>query len=693
MRSSFAEVLNQEMPGAESGLGNCFGLGHAVLAVEPAHDSPAAIRASLSEARLRDFHDKRRILVIDDVAHTALNTSEALAKLYSVVDHETDPVRAVQRIKEAQESGTPYDAIVLDLYMPKMLGTDLLRELAPNAPAVVINTGSMMAPAVANLESDIGSYVSERAQALFESIDLAHQALGLPTVAIQTHFKLDSLAKLVDKLDTTMLVRQFVSDGTTEFLSTFKPRLREIAFTDETLHLIAEDVRNIVGGVKPVLEAFRRDTNLAQSSWWQANHAGIEAACEALEGVRFTTLSSETPELSIYKLHDVVNNLARIRPPTPDAFEPTVLSTAAPLIKLWDSYWHSGTKAIDSRYLGLRQYHNGELDVGTFIAELYPDAKICPFDPAEIKKVSPFDPPPKAISTLVNDPDRIVRSFLVSLFDAFKFRISQVEKPEADVDISFYPESYQGSRWVSESLVRRLADINCGDYCAVSLVDYTSRPVDQDFATLAPALAALRKSKLGSFDFQVDEEENYSGLCVYLKISEKAQDFVAEFDRIAERKVKKPDGTWIYTSGRQEAEFKVYEDLGPAGDVMAIGKLPDLNDRYSKPILYRDGTHRIWCNEAIHHSHYWSSALLNDILVELLERSGDSAGAKAISFSTDRTQMIYQEAVRVAVGKDHLYLDLDAWELKSNWAYQTLLDLGVPASKIEANSLAFFSKA
>ncbi|MBX7137622.1 MAG: response regulator [Oligoflexia bacterium] len=659
--------------------GNCF----------PASESPQTILSSLSEARLLDFHQNRRILVIDDVPETGRRFAGALAQLYGKVEFETDPVSALARIQESCAQGTPYDAIVLDLYMPKMQGTEVLAKLGDSAPAVVINTASMMAPIVGELAYAIDSYVAGKAQALFEELKAERSSMGLPTVAIFTHHKLDALAALVDKLDTAMLIRQFVTDSTSQFLANFQPTLTEVVFTEETLHFVAEDVHNFAVALAPLLAADRDHPALRGSEWWNANRESTQQAFAAIAATSFSSLVGETPGLTISKLHSLVNNLGLLEPPSPDIFDRPEDAECRRLLRVWDSQWRKLKGALNSRYVALQQYHSGELDVGSLISKLFPKAVV------EIGTAARYSYEPEyeeELSPLIKDPDRLIRTFLTDLMAAFRSRISFADTSgtsRVSVWATLCGEYNQGEIWMPEAHVRQFARMNCGHYWKINLGDETGRTLDQDFGSLAPAISMLQRSGLAFIETL--EEQDGSNFIVYLKAGEKAADYIAEIDKIAEEKIKKPDGTWIYNERGEDRPYKVQEDLGKTGDIIAIGDLPDRRHRYKKPILYRHAELRIWC-DASDSSHQASAFLINDILAELQAKAGDAAGAKARRLESSTRESIYREGIRVLYEGDRLILELSPKDLKTHWAFQTLVELGVPAKKIEANPFVFLAR-
>lgn len=660
-------------------------------------DSPSAILARLSEARRRDFHTNRRILVVDDVRDSAVRVTTDLRELYGTVEYETDSLRVVDKIKEAAANGSPYDAIVLDLYMPGKTGLEVLRELGDNSPGVVIHSGSMMSPSIANLEVQIGSYVSGEGKRLFEIYDRSQQAAGLPTVAIQSHFKLGTLEGLVDKLDTVMLIREFASDSTHKFLQIFKPELQEIHFSNEVVHRIAEDVQNFVAVMRPVADALLGSTEFVNSRYWQVNAKNLTETFNAIESTRFSTLAGENPAITSANLHTLVNKLAKLRPPSPDMLDDlNDCGRVSEEVRRWSTAWESTIASVNGRYLSFCQYQKGELDVGGFMSRLLPEADI--WLPNSIEngyEVVDWREPERHIDPVISDPDRLIRTFLTSLVEAFKRRLNTSPEPEPQINVNLRHEEDQAEDHFPENVIRRSAAINCGDHWVVALGDHTGRSLDEDYGHLVPAAIALERAELAFLEIE-NGQDDFGGVSLYIKVSELRGNYKAELDRIRAQSEKKEDGSWIYTSSRKEnITYPVREDLGSNGDIVIIGCGPDQITSRSKPMLYRDTEGRlIWADEGLHHSHYYSSGLIHEIEVEWLARRGEREKSRAIRFNTDMIQDIYWDGLRALGDRSgRIVLDLKPEELPMHWGYQLLKELGIPKEKIEADKGAFLSRA
>lgn len=84
---------------------------------------------------LKPLHRDKRILIIDDMEVTAFDVKTGLSPFFpesqgNLIEIESDPLAVAGRMQAAIEEGRPYDAIILDLRMPKKNGDELLRDLA-----------------------------------------------------------------------------------------------------------------------------------------------------------------------------------------------------------------------------------------------------------------------------------------------------------------------------------------------------------------------------------------------------------------------------------------------------------------------------------------------------------------------------------------------------------------------------------
>jgi PAS domain S-box-containing protein len=81
--------------------------------------------------------ERRRVLVVDDEAGVRKVVARALEDVGWEVDAAEDPVKAIERFREALEKSRPYDVVLLDLTMPGGIGGEMtLDELAKLDPSV-----------------------------------------------------------------------------------------------------------------------------------------------------------------------------------------------------------------------------------------------------------------------------------------------------------------------------------------------------------------------------------------------------------------------------------------------------------------------------------------------------------------------------------------------------------------------------
>lgn len=632
-------------------------------------DDPHSIRSYLSEERLREFHNNRRILVVDDVAATVNRIADSLAPLYATVDREIDALEALRRIRSAEDRGEPYDAIVVDLFMPAMLGSELVRQLGSSPPAVVINTASMMGPVLADIRLQIDSYTSGNSELLFDAYRSAREQQGLPTVAILSHHKLEDLMSLVDEIDSAMLIRTFAADSTARFLTAYHPRLKEISFTEETVHRFCEDLRVFVETMESVSSNLQR-SSFPESDWWGRNGGAYLTAMTRLRNARYSNTFAETPTLTASNLHALIGQFFLAGPPAvKDATD--ILSAEA--VHHWREAWNAAREGLNSGYKNFERHLRGELDLQELVRSVCPECRLAESEP---------DSPGTSKKALVMDPERFLRVFVTSLLDVHRARVGSYDQGGTDVYLAFHPESDQYSRHTPEELVRRFHDIHCGDYYCLSLHDQVKRPLDADFQAVLPQLAMFQRSRQGFFE--VFQDEWGTQVNIYFKVSEKTQDFLAEIARKKDRALKKPDGTWLLDS-YLEIEIPVHENLGKKGDIVVLGGLPADLYNGARPMLYQAENLRILASEWSHGWHVSASGVIGEFLREFLSRKGDPRAAEYEP--SQKMSEIHYDGVRLKVEGGVMLLD--ARKDKSNWAYKTLRELGVPKSRIKFSPESF----
>ncbi|GAG84117.1 unnamed protein product, partial [marine sediment metagenome] len=266
-------------------------------------DHPADLAGHLSRQadRWRDFHEDRRILVIDDNSHTAAGLQRDLTELYGEgnVTCITDINEALAAIDQADKNGTPYDAIILDLYMPEMNGLELMKKLGDRCPSVVINTASMTSDAVTDLTIQMDSYRSVTALRLVEQHEAERESAGRPVVPIFVHHKNKPLGELVEKLDASMLVRDQAPGSAaaiSEFLRTFDPIIIDANITSEAVHNFCEELRNLRREVLVCVKDLTENHGLEESMWWEKKGEALQVALNDFFRISYSSLMAETPQ-------------------------------------------------------------------------------------------------------------------------------------------------------------------------------------------------------------------------------------------------------------------------------------------------------------------------------------------------------------------------------------------------------------
>ena len=637
----------------------------------PNRDDPNLIRRQLSEERLKEFHDSRRILVIDDVAATVNRIADSLTPLYNRVERETDPREALRRIKTAQAEGAPYDALVVDLFMPGMLGSELIRQLGSPPPAIVINTASMMAPVVAAIRVQIDSFTSRNSEALFDAYRGARERLGLPAVAVLSHHKLEDLKSLVDEIDSAMLIRSYAADDSAEFLAGYNPPLKEINFTQETVHRFCEDLHIFVVAMEPILLKLAQ-ADFFRSSWWNENGGAFTAAMTRLKSARYSNTFAETPGLTAANLHHLVGQLFLAGPP---ALEDAAGSAGAGAIRQWREAWSAAGEKLNPGYKAFERHLRGEVDLEELVRSLCPECELSQNEPDSAEK---FKKVP------VIDPEHFLPPFISAVLNAHRARVGSYDQPGTDVLLMFHSEEEQYRRHTPEELVRRFHDIQCGDYYCLSLHDLVERPLDADFQTVLPEMAMFQRSGQGFFE--VFQDEYGTELNIYIKLSEKTRDFLAAIARKKERAAKKPDGTWMLDPCLG-IEIPVSEDLGPEGDIVVLGSRPANLETGAKPMLYQAEGLRIFASEEPYNAHMSASGVIKEFLREYLSRKNDP---RASCYDTEKLREIYHDGIRLEVEGSTMLVDMRPDT--SHWAYKTLRELGLKKSKIKFDRESFRSR-
>jgi two-component system, cell cycle sensor histidine kinase and response regulator CckA len=98
----------------------------------------------------------KHILVVDDEVLICTSLRRVLSRIGYRVTTETDPMKALTRIREAPSS---YDVLIVDLTMPGMSGVALVREIRSSLVTrlpIILTTGSVSEPqAMGPLEPNV----------------------------------------------------------------------------------------------------------------------------------------------------------------------------------------------------------------------------------------------------------------------------------------------------------------------------------------------------------------------------------------------------------------------------------------------------------------------------------------------------------------------------------------------------------
>jgi CheY-like chemotaxis protein len=462
-------------------------------------DPAQRLYEEMSADRRRLFHQNRRILVVDDSESTCKRLTRELSKVYppaagNTVEHESDPAAAVERILKAKAAGKPYDAVVLDLYMPKLQGAEVLKRMhsAGAFTAVVVNTASMMDPVVSDI---VNQFDTHRTQAEMESWYAGSKA-DMPR-PILFHDKSDTGVRgLVNKLDVAMRIMGDGPGDSSEFLKSFNPMLVEANFTAEVAHKIVEETRNCVaevGGILRYLEAEVSDPEapLEGTPWWQAHGGRMREALGGLGGFSFRNTYLETPKETGERLHTIANQLVFLFGPPPDRLAEEGFGAYASdgTFQKKARQWHEAVqkpyKLISGLYSSYVDYVRPEVNVPVFVRELVgAEGSV---DAQYANLVVRGDK--KQLQGLIRGPiDAAIRRQKESPPSQFNVTISYARDLRSDADAQ--------ALGIGAAERRRLIGLGCSRCCKVEVSDDAPAPSNVDDA-YGPFMGSLSTEQLG----------------------------------------------------------------------------------------------------------------------------------------------------------------------------------------------------
>ncbi len=627
-------------------------------------DSPKAVKAGLTADRLRDFHDKRRVLVVDDNRRAAERLGRDLGELYGKADVETDPYAALARIEEAVADGRPYDAVVLDLYMPGLSGVELMKRLAGKNVNIVVNTASMMSPAVADLKVQLDGYQTRGAKALLDDYEARKGELKQPVVPILTHFKFDGLGGLVDKIDTVMLIASGGGRDDRGFLESYDPLIVEPTYTAEAAHRVAEEAGNIVADVGGAIEYLKKEGGLADTPWWRREGGIIDGALGELRKVRFNNTLAETPELTGKRLHDILFHIQRLDGPAESELTEKNFGALAgnPMVRDRLTAWARTLKECREVVRGVRegfeQYHRGEFNPADYVRGKYGDTIGSVFVAGDEKELNGLSVP---------DAGRFVRGLIDDVIAVHKARGERHEGSFASAGAAYISEEHRRHEEPPER--RRLDAIKAGGVFKVYFSDEDPAPFERDFERLLPAFAELERKGLGIWRASGGTGRKYFDLLI--KTSEKSIDWEAE---AAEKKRKKPDGTYHIVDGSYE--LKVHEELGERKDIVALDRLPTEKGG-NRPMVYAWGGVTIY---AAGTEHLNAAGKVATYIAHKLRERGEKPDVWETRYGAER---VYRDGVRLRTIYGEFHMDCPEDSEKGRMAISALTQLGVERGDID----------
>ena len=213
------------------------------------------------------LHHNKRLLIIDDCVPTAREIKNDIEKVFShenrnLIEICNDPIEAITLI---QGNANRYDALILDLRMPKMNGDQLLIKLAERNLLIptVIHSGShasdLQAKRLPQINDLIISVVTMNVQQLCEEIGATTQAnlealqtklalvtSGVPLLFVEKYCDGYSTCKLTSAIESVDLIGGFTNrDNFNEAVKNFKPKILPDGVENDYIELCSQFARFI----------------------------------------------------------------------------------------------------------------------------------------------------------------------------------------------------------------------------------------------------------------------------------------------------------------------------------------------------------------------------------------------------------------------------------------------------------------
>ena len=364
------------------------------------------------------------------------------------VDYFRNPAEALNAIRAAARSGCPYDAVVVDLYMPgSMHGPELIQKIFAAAPmACIVNTASLMDHEAVKLQT--------QSQALFDlrssmpELDAFVQADG-KRVPITYHHKGDLIKAPLDilrQIDTAQLRMRGAGEvKLAGLLAQFDAQIAPVLISDEIVHSVSEEFNTFLAGLNDILGSLKeRQAPAEPGDKVAALQQRVKTAQRSYSFVAIR--GSENPGR---KLHELNGELVTLGPLSAEALglrEPDDLRSRE-LISRWQEAHAASCKRCDSELQAYRAHHAGQLDLKEIIsAAAGRHDLVCPY--------------PILVTT---DPSHLLRPIII---EAFK-RAQETRGCSFHVSCSTKAETCQGQHY--ELANRQMREAGFGPICCIKI--------------------------------------------------------------------------------------------------------------------------------------------------------------------------------------------------------------------------------
>lgn len=586
---------------------------------------PSAV--DLPQSPSRPFAADARILIVDDNLHTAEQLALGLAAHYGMVEFTLNPTEGITKIREAAAS-CPYSAIVLDLWMPNLTGFDVLQRLGENLPPVVISTASLLAPAVARMSAALDSSRDDSS-------------------ALLLHLKPDGIDDLVCKLDRVLQAPAPAIETSRAFISTFEPRLVGTHFSAALVHEFAEELRNFVVRIQPVVEEFLttdepyRSPNSKQGLEWGR-------ALEHLSRSSFTALMGETPRNTLGNMHEALFNVGMLRAPTFGATSEKAEAAHSSWKELHDAF----QQLLQGIYRKFEEYHCSYFSIQDLL---------CSGEQRLAESVYSSSGDPSTLAQ-IKDPERQLRNFLTQL----SVWVNRHKDIEPDAGLScVIAYNAAGPSSASKANPKQPFD----SYYSIVLADNLERDWDHDISSWAPQLGDLRRAGLASYTIVNPPGRRFFTLNV--NAEETLEPLPSKDQNI---------NVFYANSGpclvpTKSGALLVHQGLGDRKNIDVIGSLPTELPNMSKAMFVKVGEKLIFASAD---QHYLAAQRIADYL------------------SVDAAEMIevdsvYKAAIRMLYRRESMYCD-GSNHASDAWLAEGLQSLGLPANKVIWDAAWFASR-